>query len=70
MPRHGPELAQPSLIGLQTFSVFPGAAKPGLMGPGTEDHHPYAAKLSWPPVVDFMARGVDNEIDGLTFSEN
>ena len=66
VPRHGRELARPSLIGLQIFSVFPGAAKPGLMAPGTEDNHPHAAKLSWPLVVDFMAR----EVDGLTFSEN
>ena len=42
----------------------------GFVDPGTEGYHPHAAKLSWPLVVDFMARELDHEADGLTFSEN
>ena len=42
----------------------------GFVDPGTEGYHPHTAKLSWPLVVDFMARELDHEADGLTFSEN
>lgn len=42
----------------------------GFVDPGTQGYHPHAAKLSWPLVVDFMARELDNEAHGLTFSEN
>jgi len=42
----------------------------GFVDPGTEGYHPHAAKLSWPLVVDFMARELNNESGGLTFSEN
>lgn len=33
----------------------------GFVDPGTEGYHPRAAELSWPLVVDFMARELGNE---------
>lgn len=33
----------------------------GFVDPGTEGYHPRAAELSWPLVVDFLARELDNE---------